>query len=204
MLERRTALNAYDRDCLILFNSASDLRRDAYPGYKWIATTPFYKHGKRISEALYGVPLPYNLDPEMPRRTIASILFEMVHDRVPNPGEILRYEEVAEHFSPEEVAAKVQEIQGAWARRISEYPCPFKYESGKMLVCQTDGSWQADWLQNPAALWRFVEGGALGWAHISFGQEGYSHPPTIRAVVFVNSRDGKRNTAPVGATAEGQ
>jgi hypothetical protein len=82
-------------------------------------TTEVYKRGRVISERIDPPLIPSHLDPEYERRTFASICFWMIHDRVPRPGDILRFEELAAVWSEENVNAKVQRIQGAWARRPS-------------------------------------------------------------------------------------
>jgi hypothetical protein len=66
------------------------------------------------------------------RRTFASIWFEGVHGRVPRPGDILRYEELAAVYGADKVRAEVERIQGAWARRLPEWPCP---SSAKAARC---------------------------------------------------------------------
>jgi hypothetical protein len=150
-----------------------------------VANTPFYKRGWEIRDELYGPIIPSHLDPEYPRRTTASIHFEGLHSRLPEPGDVLRYEDFANFYSEELIKFQVEQIQGAWARRLPEYPCPFKYENGKMLIRQDDGSWKVDWLEDAATLWNEVEDDALERPG-RFFQGVFSEPPTIRAVVFID------------------
>ena len=60
--------------------------------------------------------IPDYLDPESPRRTFASILFEYVIGGFPEPGDILRFEDVAALFSAEKVSAEVATVLRAWAK----------------------------------------------------------------------------------------
>jgi hypothetical protein len=64
-------------------------------------------------------------------------------------------------WSEENVSAKVQRIQGAWARQLSEDPCPFKCEDGKMLIRQRGGSWEVEEMEDALHMWRLVEEDAL-------------------------------------------
>jgi hypothetical protein len=207
ILIRRTALSPYDMDCYILCSCTSQLHGHADPDYSWMQKTEVYRRGREVSDEAYGPIIPSHLDPEHPRRTFASILFEGVHGRVPNPGDILTYEEVADLFSEEKVRAKVERIQGAWARRLPEYPCPFKCENGKMLIHQDDGSWQPDWDEDAATHWSDVEDEALERKRMRFLEAITSCPPTwatvvperpaFPAVVFIESKDGVRRVKPL-------
>jgi hypothetical protein len=201
MLQRKTALSPYEVDCYVLYACTLHLHAGADPDYSWMEKTEVYRRGQALSDALYGPPIPSHLDPEYPRRTFPSIYFQAIHDRLPQPGDVLRYEELANFNSEEKVRAEVEEIQGAWARRLPECPCPFKYEGGKMLVRQDDGSWQVDWNEDAATLWNKVEDDALR-RPLRFFQEVVSEPPTIRAVVFVESKDRKRRVKPLESNTD--
>jgi hypothetical protein len=142
MFQHKTAVIPYDSDCLILYSCAIHLSGHAKPDSHWLEGTPYYKRGKEVSDAVYGPTVPCHLDPEYPRRTIASIFFGGIYGRVPKPGDILRYDEVAEISSCETIKAEVERVQGAWSRRLPETPCPFRYEDGKRLIHQDDGTWK--------------------------------------------------------------
>jgi hypothetical protein len=159
MLQRKTTLTPYDRDCLILHSCCTHLCGHAKPDSKWLERTPPYIRGREVRNALWGPIIPSHLDPEYPHRTMASIFFERIHGRVPKPGDILRYEEVAEMYGGETLKAEVERVQGAWARRLPETPCPFRYEDGKMLVHPDDGTWKAE--EGAVSHWSFIEDDAF-------------------------------------------
>lgn len=202
MLQRRTALSPYDEDCLILYSYASHLCGHADPDCKWLENTQVYIRGREISDELYGPPIPSHLDPEYPRRTFPSIYFQALHDRLPQPGDTLGYEELADFYSPEKVKAEVEEIQGSWARRLAETPCPFRYEDGKMLIRQKDGTWQANWGDDVPTRWSHVEDEAFGRDFGCYLTRVVPERPTICAVVFIQSKDKKRRVKPLEAEAD--
>jgi hypothetical protein len=117
-------------------------------------------------------------------------------------GDVLRYEEVADLYSAEKASAEVQRFQGAWARRLSEYPCPFKYEDGKKLIRQDDGSWQPEQFEDPAYLWSDVEDDAFGRDPGYDDHRVIPASPTINAVVFIESKGGRRHTKPLDANTD--
>jgi hypothetical protein len=200
LLQRRTALSPYEADCRVLYSCTVHLRGDADPDSSWMQTTEVYKRGRVISERIDPPLIPSHLDPEYERRTFASICFWMIHDRVPRPGDILRFEELAAVWSEENVNAKVQRIQGAWARRLSEPPCPFKGEDGNMLIRQRGGRWKVEEMENALYMWSLVEEDALD-RHDDYSPEPViPEHPTIPAVVFIESKDGKRRAITLETT----
>ncbi len=164
--------------------------------------TPFYNRGSDVRDALYGPIIPSHLDPEYKRRTFASIKFEGIHGRVPQPGDILRYEEVAETYRGERIKAEVERVQGAWARRLPETPCPFRYEEGKMLIHQDNGTWKANWGDDVPTEWCCIEDEAFGRDHGCYLTKVIPELPTIEAVVFIESKDGKRRTKPFDSNTD--
>jgi hypothetical protein len=128
----------------------------------------------------------------------------MVHDRVPKPGEILRYQEVADVLSEEKVRAYVQRIQGAWARRLPDHLCPFRFEGGKMLIHHDDGSWQRSRHEDAAWYSSLVEDDALERNYAWYQEKVIPDHPTIHAVVFIESKDGKRRARPLETTIENE
>lgn len=201
MLQRRTRLSLYDVDCYALYACTTHLHAGADPDYQWKEKTDFYRRGREVRDELHGPIIPSHLDPEYPRRTSASIGFEATHGRLPEPGDILRYEEIAQFYSAEKVKAEVEQIQGVWARRLAETPCPFRYENGKMLVRQKDGSWELDWLEDADTHWNNIQDDALERYRRFFpGVAG--QPPTIRAVVFIESKDKVRRVRPLAAECD--
>jgi hypothetical protein len=159
-------------------------------------STPFYIRGREVRDAVYGPIIPSHLDPEYPRRTFASIYFEAVHNRLPVPGDILYYQDIANLYSEKEVKAEVEVIQGAWARRLPDTRCPFRYEDGKMLIQQDDGTWKANWGDDVPTKWSFVEDDAFGRDSGCYLTRVIPEGPTIQAVVFIERKDGKRRTKP--------
>jgi hypothetical protein len=196
MLQRKTTLNAFDEDCLVLYGCALHLCGHAKLDSHWMERTPFYKRGREVRNALYGPIIPSHLDPEYPNRTMASIYFEGIHGRVPHPGDVLRYEELADLCSARLLKSKVEQIQGAWTRRLRETPCPFRYEDGKMLIHQDDGTWKLDWLEDVARIWSDIEDDAFDRDPCPYPPRETPDQPSIRAVVFIESKDGKRRVKP--------
>jgi hypothetical protein len=186
MLHRKSALSPYDLDCYILYACSWRLSPDADPNCAWIEETEIYQHGKVICDALYGERDPSHLDPVNERTTFASLWFGILHNRLPKPGDILRYEEIAEYFSEEEIYAEVAGIQSAWARRIPEPPCPFKSEGGKMLIRMENGDWEPAALANADSVWW----GIVFESPITVGYflRAMVGEPPVRALVFIEGK----------------
>ena len=199
-VQRRTTLSPYDEDCLVLCLFSSQLSGHADPDSRCVTNTEFYKRGWEIRDGLYGPIIPSHLDPEYPRRTFASIDFEAIHGRVPQPGDILRYEDLADLYSEEMLKTQVGMIQGAWARRLPDTPCPFKYEDGKMLIHQDDGTWKAE--EGAVGKWSRIEDEAFGREFSFYPPRVVPEQPTIRAVVFIESKDKKRRVKPLEENAD--
>lgn len=195
-LQRRSRLSPYDLDCYALYACTVHLHAGADPDYQWMEKTDFYRRGREVSDELNGPIIPSHLDREYARRTSASIGFEAIHGRLPEPGDVLRYEEIAEFYSAERAQSLVEHLRGVWARRLADTACPFKFENGKMLVRQKDGSWELDWLEDADTHWNNVEDDALErYRRFIPGVAG--QPPTIRAVVFIESKDKVRRVKPL-------
>jgi hypothetical protein len=142
---------------------------------------------------------------------MASIYFEGIRGRVPHPGDVLRYEELADLYGGQRLKFEVERIQAAWTRRLRETPCPFRYEDGKMLIHQDDGTWKPDWNSDGATIWSMVEDDALGRSSSRYLDVSTSYrgnwakeipaSPAIYAVIFVESKDGKRRVKPLEPNA---
>lgn len=199
MLNARTKLSPYDQDCYILYACTGHLRAGADPDYSWMATTEAYKRGSEIREALQGPIIPVHLDPEWSRKTMASITFLLLHGRHPLSGEVLHYSDVLQFWNPDCIRLEVEKIQGAWARRLSECTCPFRYEDGNMLIRQEGGTWKPFDLFSPILRWRTIENEALGRNTYCPHHEAAGSPyqPAIPAVVFSFSEGGKRRAVPL-------
>jgi len=187
-------------DSFLLYCCTLHLCGHAKPDSHWMERTPFYKRGREVRDAVFGPIIPSHLDPEYPRRTMASIYFEAVHHRVPVPGDILHYQDIANLYGEKEVKVRVEDIQGAWARRLPDTPCPFRYEDGKMLIHQDDDSWKAE--EGAAYWWNYIVDKAFDSRRCIYTPRAIPEQPTIRAVVFIESKDGKRRVKPFETKAD--
>jgi hypothetical protein len=202
LLERRKPLTPYDKDCSVLYGCACYLGGHARPDCRWLESTPHYQRGQEISERERGEIISDYLDPESPRRTITSILFEYSIGRLPEPGDVLRYQDVAARFRGENIRAEVETIQRAWVRRLPDTLCPFRCEQGKMLIHQDNGTWKARFSHHAPTLWHMIEDEAFERSSLgcSVG-EVLDVAPTVKAVVFIASADGKRRAKPFDPSA---
>ena len=80
----------------------------------------------------------------------------------------MRYEDIAGMYRAEKTKTEVERIQGAWARRLPETPCPFRYQDGKMLIRHRDGSWEVEWSEDAATI---CQGGIVP-GQVRLGHEG--------------------------------
>jgi hypothetical protein len=179
----------------LLYACACYLGGQARPDSRWLESTPYYQRGQEISERERGETIPDYLDPESLRRTITSILFEYIIGELPEPGDVLRYKDVAARYSEQNISAEVETIQRAWVRRLPETLCPFRCEQGKMLIHQGNGTWKAMFSRHAPTLWHMVEDEAFERSTGSWG-EVLDVAPAVKAVVFVASADGKRRAKP--------
>ena len=197
VLERRKPVISYDKDCCTFYDSTVHLNGHARPDYSWMERTPYYQRGQEVRDRERGPVIPDYLDPEWPRRTFASIFFEHLIGGFPEPGDILRFADLAAIFSPQKISAEVATIQGAWARRLPDELCPFGYQDGRMLIHQDDGTWKAEFFNHAPTLWHMVENEASGRTiPMGFRGEVVDVLPAIQAVVFIASADGKRRVKP--------
>ena len=133
------------------------------------------------------------------QQTVAEVSHITPQVGIEEPGEIFYYNDLAELYSPEMIKAEVGRIQDAWTRRLPHTPCPFKYEDGKMLIHQDDGSWKAE--EGAVANWSRIEDQAFDRDPCPYPPRAIPDQPTIRAVVFIESNDKKRRVKPL--TSEG-
>jgi hypothetical protein len=200
MLQQRTALTPYDQDCLVLYGATAYLHAGADPDYHWMGRSDFYKRGRELQDFIYGPIKPVHLDPEYWNSTFASKFFNLIHGKLPKPGDMLRYDDLAWLLGPEATRHEFEKLTAVWARRLPDYPCPFRYGNDHILVRQKDGSWEAD-QGDLRAVWAIVEDQALGITRPLYPLEPI---PDVRmsAVVFIPSKDGKRPIKPLEATNE--
>lgn len=96
LLQTNRRLTAYDQDCLAIYAAMPYIHARVVPDYQVVERTEVYKRGKELRDRIYGPVVPSPLDPEYNRRTMAGIVFEGVRGRSPEPGDTMRYEDVAE------------------------------------------------------------------------------------------------------------
>ena len=119
MIQQRTTLSLYDADCLCLLGFASQyLNGDSDPDRKWMEQTEMYRRGMEVRDKIYGPFKPTQIDPPRQRNSFASQLFKLLHQRFPQPGEILWYEEHAQSLCPEVTKKDFEELTNAWVRRV--------------------------------------------------------------------------------------
>jgi len=114
---------------------------------------------------------------------------------LPEPGDVLRYKDVAARYSEQNIRAQVEKIQRAWLRRLPDTLCPFRSEDAKMLIHQDNGTWKAQFSEHAPTLWHMVEDEAFARSTGSWG-EVFDVAPTVKAVAFIASADGKRRAKP--------
>lgn len=110
------------------------------------------------------------------------------------PADVLRYEEVEELHAPEMYERKFRLFREAWERRLPEFPCPLKFQNGKLYLrsSQSEEAWIEDekhWVE-PRWIWREIEAEASSPQDVPWPPE----PPGIRAVMFVQDEDGNHRT----------
>ena len=71
-----------------------------------------------------------------------------------------------------------------------------------MLIHQDDGSWQPNRHEDAAWYWSLVEDDALERNYAWYQEKVIPDHPTIHAVVFIESKDGKRRARPLETTIE--
>ncbi len=201
MLNQVQKLSPYDEDCLLIAHSERFLTAGMCPNYKDVENTPFHKRGWELEEMLYGPIIPYHVDTKAQRRTWASIAFEEIHHREPVVGDVLRYGEVEGALPAKRYKLLFEAYEKAWKRRLPDLTLPFKFEDGKLFKrVREDGgtiTWEEDADIQPRQKWYYIEAEALG----TWSAPKPPDPPSIRAVMFVESPDMKHRTKPlVGLT----
>jgi hypothetical protein len=204
MLTSNSAMTPYDEDCYCVYEAVCHIDVMVSPSWNDIVPTDAYQRGQEIDELRNGPVIPAHLDTKGKRQTSASIFFTGIHHRDPVPGDVLRYEDVARLFAPERLAQVLWTMQAAWKRRLPEFPFPFRVDGRTFYKRTSDGKGKITWVEderwNLYHIWGGVEANAL-----SRPQFDPPKPPTIWSVVFVESKDGKYRTKPVGKRkAEGR
>ncbi len=204
MLTSNSAMTPYDEDCYWVYEAVCHINVMVSPSWNDIVPTDAYQRGQEIDELRNGPVIPAHLDTKFNRQTSASIFFTGIHHKDPVPGDILRYEDVARILAPERLAQVLRTMQEAWKRRLPEFPFPFKVDGRTFYKRTSDGKGKITWVKderwNLYDIWGGVEADALGRQQFD-----PPRPPAIRSVVFVESKDGKYRTKPVGKRkAEGR
>ena len=190
-LEHEKRMSPYDEDCLIIYSQMSCLDLTVSPGASDIEREPAYLRGKQIHEILHGPVIPSHLDPCYSRHCFATahLLFKIVKGRKPVPGDVLRYEEI-DALLPAVYGELNRVFREAWRRRLPQYPCPLRYEDGKLYRRSVESKrevWTEDRNDQPREAWASIEAEAL---EIKGPRPLATSPPTIRTVVFVLSEEG--------------
>ncbi len=201
MLQTIKRLSPYDADCLTNYCMTVYIHAGVDPDYKVVEPTEVYRRGKELHDRIYGPIVPPHLDPEDKRRTMASIFFSDIKGRQPEPGDILRYEEIAEIYCGEGFKREIKEFEQAWARRMPDLPCPLKFENGRLYYRSTDskpkGAWVEHHMADPRFWWDSIEDEVLGRQSNGRTEFEPDWRPTISAVVFLESEDGIRKAEPL-------
>ena len=201
MLQMSRQLSSYDADCLTICCMIPYIHAGVDPDYQVLGATEVYKRGEQLHDRLYGPVVPSHLDPEDKRRTMASIFFDDINGRQPAPGDVLRYEQIAEIYCGEGFKQKIERFEQAWARRLTNLPCPLKFENGRLYCRSADSKPKGAWVENdigdPRFWWSDIEAAALGNPGRERTEFAPDWRPAISAVVFVESEDGKRRAEPL-------
>jgi hypothetical protein len=118
-LQRRTSLTLFEEDCVLLSGCASLLTGEADPDYSWLERTAVYQRGFRLHERINGPIIPAHLEPDYANSTFASTVFNLMHDRLAGPGDILRYEDLLPVLGP---AALGRDLRNCPVRGRDAFP----------------------------------------------------------------------------------
>lgn len=112
-----------------------------------------------MRDKLYGPIIPAYLDEHIKRYTRASGEFEFAFGREPKPGDILRYEHLAQMHSPEVHTIHFGKLIDAWQRQLPDLTCPLKFEDGRLFRRHTpekrgeESKWKEDITIQPDVRW---------------------------------------------------
>jgi hypothetical protein len=179
-----------DYDALQLYEMQFYLYGRVHPDGRDLMATPIGIRGRELHEQKYGPIIPVHLRPGWSEGTTTSREFEHCFHHEPNAGDLLRWEHVRTMRGPEMNEIIFGDMISAWGRQIHQFPCPLKFDEGKLFKRQRNGEWleevDVSWMTH----WWGVECDARGepqeWAY------GRCTPSlSIPAVVFEGVIDGK-------------
>jgi hypothetical protein len=162
-LERRQVAprpsKQFDEDAQAIYVSMAYLDATTDFTYHDVEHSAPYARGKALRDSLYGPIIPAHLDQRLKRYTRASGEFELAFGREPQPGDILRYEHVAQMRSQEIYAKHFGRIIAAWQRQLPHLVCPLKLEEWRLLrrlkpeKRGAEWKWEEDITIQPVVRW---------------------------------------------------
>jgi hypothetical protein len=126
-------LSRFDEDALTIYCSTVYMDARMAPRSNDIAPTKIYARGRELRDAIYGPIIPAYQDAHLKRYTRASGEFELAIGREPKVGDILRLQHLYRMHSTEIYARLFGELSEAWQRRLPQFPCPLKFEDGRLF-----------------------------------------------------------------------
>ena len=167
LASRKPRFTEYDQDAITIYREVAFCRfgYQASPSSWDLQSNPVYKHGQALSFKLHPI-MPAHLNEHSKRSTPQSREFELAFGREPESGDVLRYEHVAAMYDPRLIEAKCQIFTDAWERRLPDWPCPQKFDSGCLFVrtlnrvageARDEETWVQDEAVQPKAIWREFE-----------------------------------------------
>jgi hypothetical protein len=160
-----------------------------------IRHTTVYARGMEVAEMLRGPIIPAHLNQRQKRITRASGEFEICFGREPVAGDVFHYQHIALVHHPDLIEMETNLFVKAWGRRLGEFPCPVKFENGRLFHRATRGrpgstpEWVEDISVTAQSIWRGIEE-HLKWRAPGRTGNTISHDPlesipTIPAITFL-------------------
>ena len=126
-------LSQIEQDALTLYGNLWSGNREI------LETSTIYQRGEKLHDLLYGPPIPAHLDEHLKRSTSASNLFELVHCKEPQEGDILAYPELAAALTPDVWEKQYRSFVAAWERQLPGIPHKSKFENGRFFILVRGG-----------------------------------------------------------------
>jgi hypothetical protein len=198
-------LTPYDRDCLLI-QSMIPLTYAYAPNVGDIESTEVGKRGWELRTAVHPI-VPLHEDPfhqqgqRFQHCHNAYLHFYFLHHQFPGPGDVLHQKDVEARWGVQVVAHEVAAFRAAWARRLSQLPCPVKFDQGRVWLRPADSKpreeiWEESYIPETAPeIWTLIEAEALG-KEVSPTEE----RATISAFVFREDEAGNYYIEPQKAS----
>ena len=195
-LESRAAVRAilkdsepsqYDKDARTLHGTAH-LTADMAPSYQDLEETAVYLRGRELRDMDKARGKRSTLDEYLAggHATSAGTDFCLAFGRVPNKGDILRFDDVRYMYGPELHLLCLENFIDAWERQLT-MPCPLKIDNGRVfrrisgaLLVETP-RWELEESRKDYELrWDSTEreAGRKGIRGVTFEEEGRCRPAT--------------------------